>query len=377
MDGFFYACSHVFFVTLLGVYAYFKRRMKKIIYIFLTLLPFFAKGQDIHFTQFTRTEFLINPAFTGAFGGNFRATMNWKDQWRSINNTYRTFASAAEFAFAKGRSNHPTYYAVGLFAAKDVAGDVEFGTTSIGLSFASLFQLSQNQRLSAGVQGGYTKNGVNTSTMQWGSQYVGNNFDPSLYDGEGIEYLPQQFWDLSAGVAYWFHKGDNQGAYGAPQDAKIGLAVYHLNRPENSFIIGKKSIVPIRAVFHASALFPTPLQDLYWFPNVTAQFQGAQHQLFFGAIAKYNVVTGSKMTGNGTEMALSVGLNFRINNVFDAIIPQVYFDFQGLSLGLSYDINMSRLNTASSYRGGFEMSIRFTNPDGYIHKNPYRRAITI
>lgn len=346
-------------------------------YIFLGLLPFLSKGQDIHFSQFTRTEFLVNPAFTGAYSGNFRATMNWKDQWRSINNTFRTYASSAEFAFAKGRPKHPTYYAVGLNAAKDVSGDIELGTTSVGLTFASLFELSRNQRLSIGIQGGHTKAGVNASTMQWGSQYVGNNFDPSLFDGEGIEYLPQQFWDFSAGVAYWFHKNDNQRAGGAPHDAKIGLAVYHINRPENSFIIGQKSVVPMRAVFHASALWMTPLQDLYWYPNITAQFQGGQHQIIFGAIAKYNVVSGSKMTGLGTEMAMSAGLNFRINNVFDAIIPQIYLDFQGFSLGLSYDINMSRLNTASSYRGGFEMSIRFTNPDGYIHKNPYRRAITI
>jgi len=335
------------------------------------------KGQDIHFSQFTRTEFLLNPAYTGAFRGNFRATTNWKDQWRSINNTFRTYASSAEFSFGKGRPRHPTYYAVGFYAAKDVSGDVELGTTSLGLSFSSLFQISRNQRLCFGVQGGYAKSGINASTMQWGSQYVGINFDPSLYDGDGIEYLPQQYWDVSTGIAYWYHKNDNERANRAPQDAKIGFAVYHLNRPENAFVISQNDRLPFRTVFQASALFETPIDYLYWFPNITAQFQGPQHEIVLGATAKYILMSGSKMTGFGTEMAVAAGLNMRINNVFDAIIPQIYLDVKGFSIGLSYDINMSGLNIASSYRGGFELSLRFTNPDGYTHKNPYRRAVTI
>jgi len=358
-------------------FVYFDKLLRKLFYTILFLFPSFLKGQDVHFSQFTRTEFLLNPAYTGTFRGNFRATTNWKDQWQSINNSFRTYASSAEFSFGKGRPKHPTFYALGLFAAKDVSGDVELGTTSLGLSFASLFQVSRNQRLCFGVQGGYSKAGINASTMEWGSQYVGINFDPSLYDGEGVEYFPQQFWDVSTGVAYWYHKNDNEVAQGAPQDAKIGLAVYHLNKPENAFTVGQNSRLPIRTVFQASALFATPMDYLYWFPNITAQFQGAQHQLVFGATAKYVISSGSKMTGFGTEMAIAAGLNFRINNVFDAIIPQIYLDLQGFSVGLSYDINISHLNTASSYRGGFELSLRFTNPDGYTHKNPYRRAVTI
>jgi hypothetical protein len=67
----------------------------------------------------------------------------------------------------------------------------------------------------------------------------------------------------------------------------------------------------------------------------------------------------------------------RITNVFDAIIPQIFIDFSAFSVGMSYDINTSKLNQASKYRGGFELSLRFTNLDGYTHKNPYRRGVFI
>jgi hypothetical protein len=67
----------------------------------------------------------------------------------------------------------------------------------------------------------------------------------------------------------------------------------------------------------------------------------------------------------------------RISNIIDAIIPQIYLGISNFSIGMSYDINVSRLNQASNYRGGFELSLRFTNPDAYIHRNPFRRGISI
>ncbi len=346
-------------------------------YLCLILLPFYSNAQDIHFSQITRTQFLINPAFTGTFSGNVRATMNWKDQWRSINKTFRTYATSAEVSFGKGRARRPTFYALGLHMAKDVSGDIQLGTTTIGSSFSSLIQLSRNQRLCLGIQGAFGKSGINATNMQWGSQYSGLNFDPTLYDGEGIEYLPQQYWDFSAGIGYWYHKNDRNVVFGSPQDARIGLAVYHINRPENSFVVNGNSRVPMRAVFHASALFGTPVTNLYWFPNLTAEFQGPQNEFLFGTLMKYVIKSGSRMTGMTTDMSVAGGLNFRVNNVFDAIVPQVFFDFQAFSVGMSYDINVSGLNAASSYRGGFELSLRFTNPDRYTHRNPQRRAVSI
>ncbi|MFK7785867.1 MAG: type IX secretion system membrane protein PorP/SprF, partial [Crocinitomicaceae bacterium] len=216
-----------------------------------------------------------------------------------------------------------------------------------------------------------------TSNMQWGSQYSGLNFDPSLYDGEGIEYLPQQYSDFSAGIGYWYHKNDRNVAFAAAQDAKVGLAVYHINRPENAFVVSGNSRIPMRFVFRASALLETPAQSLYVYPNLTAQFQGPQHQFLFGALMKYTLKSGSKMTGMTTDMAITGGVNFRVNNVFDAVVPQFFFDFQAFSVGMSYDINVSVLNAASSYRGGFELSLRFTNPDRYTHKNPQRKGVSI
>lgn len=351
--------------------------MRKIGYIMLFLMPLLSFGQDIHFSQTTRSEFQINPAFTGAFSGNIRAAMNWKDQWQSINNTYRTYGSSLQFSFGKGRARKPTFFALGVHAYKDVAGDVEIGNTSGGLTFATLLKINRNARFIAGLQGSYGKTGLNTGTMQWGSQYSGLNFDPTLYNGEGIDYTPYQYWDVSMGVAYWYNKNDRNVIHSAPQDARIGLAIYHVNKPFYSYSGNKEDRLPMRIALHGSALFSTQTENLYWYPNLNFFLQGPQHEVLLGSLWKYRLQSASKSTGFTSELSITGGIDMRITNVIDALVPQFYLGFSYFDIGVSYDVNVSNLHKASTYRGGFELSLRFTNPDGYTHRNPMRRAVSI
>jgi hypothetical protein len=57
------------------------------------------------------------------------------------------------------------------------------------------------------------------------------------------------------------------------------------------------------------------------------------------------------------------GATYRIG---DAIAPIVKVDFESYSFGLSYDLNISKLKTASNLRGGMECTLvksgMFSNP---------------
>lgn len=351
--------------------------IRKALHIALLFFPYFIYGQDIHFSQTTRSDFQINPAFTGAFSGNVRATLNWKDQWQSINKTFRTYAASAEFTFGKGRAQHPTYFGAGVHVFKDVAGSVEVGNTTVGLSFSTLVRINRNSRFIGGLQGQYGMTGLNTAAMQWGSQYNGIAYDPSLFNGEGTEYQPYKYMDVSAGVAYWYSKNDKAVIHKAPSDAKIGLSVFHINKPFYTFDPNGDSKLPRRVVLHASALFATQTTNLYWYPNFNLMLQGKQHEIYFGSLWKYNIQSASKSTGFQTEVSLTGGLNMRITNVIDALVPQLFINAYNFSFGVSYDVNVSRLNQASNYRGGVELSLRFTNPDGYTHRNPFRSSVSI
>ena len=54
-----------------------------------------------------------------------------------------------------------------------------------------------------------------------------------------------------------------------------------------------------------------------------------------------------------TTLSLAFGGVYRWN---DAIIPNVRIDMYDVSVGVSYDINVSRLATVSQLRGGFELT---------------------
>jgi type IX secretion system PorP/SprF family membrane protein len=266
---------------------------------------------------------------------------------------------------------------LGLFAFKDVAGDVEVGNTKVGLSFSSLIKIDRNSRFIAGLQGSYGMTGLNVSKMQWGSQYNGINFDPSLVNGEGTEFQPYNYADLAMGVAYWYTKNDKNVIHQAPSDAKVGVSVYHINKPHYTFDPKGIAKLPMRVVIHASALFATAQENLYWYPNFNLMIQGKQHEVYFGTLFKYNLQSASKTTGFTSEVSIAGGMNMRVTNVIDAIVPQLLISAYNCSVGLSYDINVSKLNAASQYRGGFELSLRFTNPDAYIHRNPFRSTPSI
>lgn len=45
----------------------------------------------------------------------------------------------------------------------------------------------------------------------------------------------------------------------------------------------------------------------------------------------------------------------------DAVIPTFKMEFEHLVFGASYDINISKLKSASQYRGGLELTLSYMN----------------
>jgi type IX secretion system PorP/SprF family membrane protein len=340
------------------------------------MLPLLIYGQDIHFSQTVRAGYQINPAFIGCFAGNIKAELNWKDQWQSLDKSFKTYGTSFEFSFGKRGYKPPTiFFALGGHVFKDVSGDIQLGNTSAGGTFSTLIKVNQNARFVLGVQGSYSSIGINPQEMQWGNQYNGLNFDPSLSNGEGVDFAPFHTGDVSVGIAYWYHKKNRNFFAKSPSNAKIGLSAYHLNRPEYNFGTSD-SRLPIRFVLHGDAIF-TLNESTYWYPNFNVMYQNKQHEILLGSLWKYNIKQNTNFTGFKKELSISAGADIRITNIFDAIIPQIYLGIQNFSVGLSYDINVSKLNTATSYRGGFEFSLRFINSDGYYHKNPFKPSASI
>ena len=55
-------------------------------------------AQDLHFSQFNQQPSLVNPALTGATAP-LRASLVYRDQWRSVTSPYTTIGASFETRF--------------------------------------------------------------------------------------------------------------------------------------------------------------------------------------------------------------------------------------------------------------------------------------
>ena len=58
------------------------------------------------------------------------------------------------------------------------------------------------------------------------------------------------------------------------------------------------------------------------------------------------------------KVAIAGGIFYRWN---DAIIPVVKLNYYHLDIGISYDLNVSKLAVASGVRGGMELTLSYKN----------------
>ena len=74
----------------------------------------------------------------------------------------------------------------------------------------------------------------------------------------------------------------------------------------------------------------------------------------------------SKITGIKKGSSFAFGVLYRVN---DAVIPTFEMEKGNLLLGVSYDMNVSKLSQTSRLRGGIEMSLRLTNFSDFLYQN--------
>ena len=127
----------------------------------------------------------------------------------------------------------------------------------------------------------------------------------------------------------------------------VGTSVYHINNPNLSFLDQTWNLAS-RISVHGGGSFP--LQgNLSVFTSAIFQLQNKATEAELGGASAANL---NKSDVNPTSVYL--GAWYRVG---DAIIPYVGLEIEGLRIGISYDINVSSLKSATESRGGSEFSI--------------------
>ena len=233
--------------------------MKRIFISILVLTSIVSYSQDNHFSQFNLTPLNMDASNTGK-DGDWRAIINYKDQWRSITNPFKTFGLSIERSYSKtNKLDH--FWGFGLAVFNDKAGDLNLGTFEMDLSAAYHVKIAKDQYLSSGVQVGFGQRSIDMTNAQYDNQYDGTGFDPTMASNENIVSESYTYPDISAGVSYSMGMG-NRGVNVRSNNGfdnymiNTGVGLHHIVPVEFSFNGVKEDKLGLRMVYHAWGNIP-------------------------------------------------------------------------------------------------------------------------
>lgn len=334
---------------------------KKYFFILPFLFPLFSAAQDIHFSQLTETSLQLNSA-EAALGHDILAVVNYKDQWRSISSlsAYKTFNVSADFALLKKANGNRLGVGVNVFS--DKAGDAAMSTTLGNLHLSGVLAANDDNLFSAGIYGGFGQRTLQYDQLNWDNQYDGMHYNSALASGEPQNFVNHNYVDFGAGVAWFYGKGHSTLSSNDQKTFNIGFSVQHINKPSYSFYGDNSQKLPIKYVAHGSADIGVKNYGLILEPSYLVMVQAGHHEVNAGMMFLYLLQDASKYTGRKKPSAFGLGGYYRFA---DAFVIATRYEFSNYSIGLSYDVNMSNLKTASRSKGGFEISLRFMNPNPF------------
>jgi type IX secretion system PorP/SprF family membrane protein len=331
-----------------------KNHLRKIFSIIYVALTFTLSGQDVHFSQFYESPVLLNPATAGSTLSDFRAAVNYRNQWQNVISPFQTIGLAFDSKFhhlGKSGFNHLGY---GITMYTDKAGQSKSSTNQINAALSYHLYIDRQNIISFGVNAGIFQKIVNTSGLKWDAQFNGKTYDPSLATNENSNYQSIAKFDLGAGFLYR-HQESNTGI-----SYEAGFSMMHLTKPSVSYYQNSDAIG-----FKYTAIANVKLKldhGLFLLPSALYAMQNKQSEITAGGNLRFVPVDQHATNDMGLEKAQTTAFQFGMFYRYrDAVIFTAMIEYNHhINLGLSYDVNVSKLNNASRYRGGYEICLVFT-----------------
>lgn len=284
-----------------------------------------AYSQDPQFTQFYANPTYLNPAFAGS-NGCPRFGMNYRNEWPNLSGNYVTYSAAYDQYFKNISGG------IGVIATHDQQGQGTIYTSMLGLIYSYHLKVNRKFSMLFGARAAmYNK------YLDWDKLTFGDMIDPR----RGFIY---QTGDVPRGGNRYFFDA-SAGMVGYSKHFFFGFAAHHLNRPNESVIVGE-SRLPIRFTGHMGAEIVLGQKSQYKnktsiMPNVVYQYQNGFQEINIGTYVKYGSFTVGAWFRNKDAFILSIGVNTA-----------------KFKLGYSYDVTVSKLNNGVS-GGSHEVSLGF------------------
>ena len=214
------------------------------------------------------------------------------------------------------------------------------------LNYHKSVRKEKTKDISLGFMGGYAEKRIDLSKITTNNQFDGAAYNPALADGETFTTPDVHYWDGSVGMSFNTTFGVDQR-----NSMFIGAAMHHLNRPKNSFYQDASNELDPKYVFSGGVKLAIDEQS-YFTIEADHSMQGQARETIGGVMYSYKLGELS----DDPKYIFNLGAYLRWK---DAFIPVVKIDMLPLSVAISYDVNVSSLQTVSQGRGGIELSVSF------------------
>jgi type IX secretion system PorP/SprF family membrane protein len=313
----------------------FKRRICAVTLLAAVLCMGVQAQVDPHFSQYYIQPMTMNPAFTGAFDGDYRVSAIWRSQY---GNTLNTKGISAEKT-----TNINANFGFNLVNQGSADGAYNFTNGYLTFAYTGVrFGENADHYLVMAMQLGFISRKFDITKMTFGSQWVsGVGFDPTANSNETFLKPQVTSFDAGAGIAYYDATPNKTASFFG------GVAAYHITQPVNPYLSGQEqSQLAIRYSVQAGVRINASDQ-LTIVPTVIYMKQGDAQERMGGV---YFQVYANENTD------VMFGAYYR---VADAATPFVGFYYKGLTMGLSYDVDASAKSAAGSKGNSLEISISY------------------
>lgn len=307
-----------------------------LIYATMASLLQVAQAQiDPHFSQYYIHPMTLNPALTGAIEGDYRISSVWRSQY---SNTLTTSGVSAEAI-----TNKNCNFGFNLLNESTADKAYNFTNAYLTMAFTGVrFGPNADHFLVLAMQYGFINRRFDVTKLQFGDQWLsGVGYDAANPSGESFTKPSISSFDAGAGVAY----------YDATPNKKVslfgGFSAFHITRPDNPFLSANNTQrLPVRYSIHGGMrIIQSDMFSIV--PSVIYMKQGDAEEKMVGA---YLQIYANESTD------LMLGANWRFN---DAASPFVGLYYKGLTVGISYDVNVSPMQTLAAKNSSLEISISY------------------
>lgn len=293
---------------------------------FLVSQSQYIYAQDPTFTQFYANPLYLNPAFAGS-NKCPRISLNYRNEWPNLSGNYITYSTSYD-KYVKNIKG-----GLGLLATHDQQGKGTISTSMISLIYSYHLKVNRKFTMLFGARAAYYQKSLDVTKLTFGDM-----IDPRkgfIYNtGDVLQNASRQFFNASLGVL------------GFSKNFYAGLALHHINQPNESMITNGTSVQKMRITAHAGATISLVkgargTKSTSLMPNIIFQYQQGFMEMNIGTYVKHGDLTFGAWFRNKDAFILSLGIQTK-----------------SFRVGYSYDITVSKLNNGTSY-GSHEVSMGF------------------